>query len=49
MVLYRSYLGHIIQIETAHTAAWPQGIIKLGTPHTDIEDWLSKARKVLLV
>lgn len=35
----------LIQIEEAHTAAWPQGVIKLGVPHANIEDRLGKARE----
>ncbi len=34
----------LIQIDEAHTAAWPQGVIKLGTPHKNIEDRCKRAQ-----
>jgi hypothetical protein len=33
----------LVQIEEAHTAEWPQGLIELGVPHADIEDRLGRA------
>jgi hypothetical protein len=33
----------LVQIEEAHTPAWPTGTIKLGVPQTGITDRISRA------
>lgn len=34
----------LVQIEEAHTPAWPTGLPTLGTPHTDFADRCDRAR-----
>jgi hypothetical protein len=34
----------LVQIEEAHTAAWPTGTITLGIPHANLEDRLARAQ-----
>ena len=34
----------LIQIDEAHTAAWPQGVITLGIPQKDINDRCARAQ-----
>jgi len=33
----------LVQIEEAHTPAWPTGTIRLGVPQTDLADRMSRA------
>lgn len=33
----------LVQIEEAHTELWPQGVIKLGVPHVNLADRVSRA------
>ncbi len=35
----------LVQIDEAHTPAWPQGVIQLGVPQTSVEDRLHRAQK----
>jgi hypothetical protein len=45
MMVEKDIFFILVQIDEAHTPAWPQGIITLGIPQSDINDRIKRAQE----